>query len=124
MLTGATGSLGAHILQQLVSLPSISRVICFSRAKSHADSLARLQESLVIRRLTLSPEEWTKVESFAANVNEDRLGLSPGVYLNLLSEVTAVIHVSDLDVNENRISLQCTHSECLAGELQYERRLV
>ncbi|KZT08698.1 L-aminoadipate-semialdehyde dehydrogenase [Laetiporus sulphureus 93-53] len=92
VLTGATGSLGAHILQQLVSLPSISRVICFSRAKSHADSLARLQESLAIRRLTLSPEEWTKVESFAANVNEDRLGLSSDVYLNLLSEVTTVIH--------------------------------
>ncbi|KZT08463.1 uncharacterized protein LAESUDRAFT_735996 [Laetiporus sulphureus 93-53] len=76
---------------QLVLLPPISRVICFSRAKSHADSLARLQKSLSIRRLALLSEEWTKVESLAANVNEDRLGLSPDAFLNLLSEVTEVI---------------------------------
>lgn len=92
VLTGATGSLGAHILLQLVSSPLVSRVICLSRAKSKADSLTRLQDSLRLRRLVLSPAQWGKVESFAANVNEDQLGLSADEYAHILSETTAVIH--------------------------------
>lgn len=93
VLTGATGSLGAHILQQLVSSQSVSKVICLSRAKSHAESLARVQESLQLRQRHLSAAEQAKVLSFAANVNEDQLGLTSTEYEILRSEATTVIHV-------------------------------
>ncbi|OSX67090.1 hypothetical protein POSPLADRAFT_1128883 [Postia placenta MAD-698-R-SB12] len=92
VLTGTTGSLGAHILSQLVSSPSVQRVVCLSRAKSHDDSLARVKESLQTRRLSLSPEQWAKVESFAVDVNEDRLGLTESEYAHVLSQTSAVIH--------------------------------
>ncbi|KAH9923666.1 L-aminoadipate-semialdehyde dehydrogenase [Fomitopsis serialis] len=92
VLTGATGSLGAHILHQLVSFPSVERVVCLSRAKTNEDSVTRLQESLKSRRLQLSGEQWKKVESFAADVNEDHLGLSSGAYEHIVSQATAVIH--------------------------------
>ncbi|PCH34315.1 L-aminoadipate-semialdehyde dehydrogenase [Wolfiporia cocos MD-104 SS10] len=92
VLTGATGSLGAHILRQLLFSPSVSRVICLSRAKSHADSLERLKESLRTRRLHLTPEQWERIESYAVNVNEDQLGLSADEYAYVVSQTTSIIH--------------------------------
>ncbi|KAI0726890.1 L-aminoadipate-semialdehyde dehydrogenase [Fomitopsis betulina] len=92
VLTGATGSLGAHILHQLLASPVVERVICLSRANSNEDSLARLRESLKTRRLRLTDEKWKKVESYAANVNEDRLGLSSPDYESVVSKTTAVVH--------------------------------
>ncbi|KZT73346.1 L-aminoadipate-semialdehyde dehydrogenase [Daedalea quercina L-15889] len=92
VLTGATGSLGAHILYQLVSSPTVDRVICLSRAKSNEDSGTRLQDSLKLRQLRLSEEQWKRIESYAADVNEDRLGLSSAEYEGILSRTTAVIH--------------------------------
>ena len=93
VLTGATGSLGGHILQRLVSSPSVSKVICLSRAKSHAESLSRVQDSLHHRRRVLSVDEQDKIESLAANVNEDKLGLTEAEYARVQSQATAVIHV-------------------------------
>jgi thioester reductase-like protein len=108
VLTGATGSLGAHILQQLVSSRSVSKVICLSRAKSHAESLSRVQDSLQLRRLALSVDEQDKIESLAANVNEDKLGLTEAEYAHVRSQATAVIHV--------RVLFPCSYSfYCFIG---------
>ena len=91
MLTGATGSLGAHILDQLASDPSVSRVICLSRAKSHADSVSRVQESLTQRKRVLSPNAAAKITSYASDVNAENLGLSPEEYRDVES-ATIIIH--------------------------------
>lgn len=53
----------------------------------------RVQESLVQRRRVLSDAETAKIVSFAANVNEEGLGLSKDEYATILQEVTDVIHV-------------------------------
>ncbi|KAK8847380.1 hypothetical protein IAR55_005238 [Kwoniella newhampshirensis] len=92
VLTGATGSLGAHILDQLVRRPDVDRVICLSRAKSHEDSFKRVQDSLAQRLRNLSREAQAKIVSFAADVNKSDLGLSPEEYETLRRETTAVIH--------------------------------
>ncbi|WRT64799.1 uncharacterized protein IL334_001733 [Kwoniella shivajii] len=92
VLTGATGSLGAHILDQLVRQSNVSKVICLSRAKSHEDSLKRVQDSLSQRLRKLSPEAQAKIISFASDVNKPDLGLSPEQYELLRVQSTAVIH--------------------------------
>ncbi|KIR43110.1 L-aminoadipate-semialdehyde dehydrogenase [Cryptococcus deuterogattii 99/473] len=92
VLTGATGSLGAHILDQLVRRPDVSKVVCLSRAKSHEDSLLRVQGSLSQRLRTLTPECESKIVSYAADVNRPDLGLSAEEYEGLRRESTAVIH--------------------------------
>lgn len=94
VLTGATGSLGAHILDQLTRRPSIARVICLSRASSDVESFERLQASLLQRQRTLTPEAWSKVLSFAADVNNsNHLGLaSTETYEMIRTSVTAIIH--------------------------------
>ncbi|OCF58832.1 L-aminoadipate-semialdehyde dehydrogenase [Kwoniella mangroviensis CBS 10435] len=92
VLTGATGSLGAHILDQLVRRPEVAKVICLSRAKSHEDSLKRVQDSLSQRLRKLSPEAQSKIISFASDVNKADLGLAPEQYELLRLQSTAVIH--------------------------------
>jgi NAD(P)-dependent dehydrogenase (short-subunit alcohol dehydrogenase family) len=92
VLTGATGSLGAHILDQLTRRADVSQVICLSRAKNHKDSLARVFDSLQQRQRKLSPEAMAKVVSYAADVNQPDLGLDKEQYESLRTQSTAIIH--------------------------------
>ncbi|KAF9458834.1 L-aminoadipate-semialdehyde dehydrogenase [Collybia nuda] len=90
VLTGATGSLGAHILHQLTLSPVVRKVICLSRANSHEESMQRLKESMRLRRLAFDHIE--KVQSFAANANAPFLGLLEAEYEAIRKEVTDIIH--------------------------------
>ena len=92
VLTGATGSLGAHILENLVNRPEVSRVICLSRAYSHDESLARVQSSLSQRKRRLTLDAASKVVSFAAEPNRADLGLESEHLDMIRSEATAYIH--------------------------------
>ncbi|KAG7444789.1 L-aminoadipate-semialdehyde dehydrogenase [Guyanagaster necrorhizus] len=89
LLTGATGSLGAHILSQLTASFSVGKVVCLSRAKSHAESLERVRASVAARKVSVDE---TKVTSYGANANEPLLGLTAEEYGALRDEVTDVIH--------------------------------
>ncbi|KAK7454620.1 hypothetical protein VKT23_011373 [Stygiomarasmius scandens] len=90
LLTGATGSLGAHILYQLVSSSTVHKVICLSRASSHEESRNRVKESLKLRKLPLPADE--KFDSYSANPNLPLFGLTEEEYNAIRSEVTDVIH--------------------------------
>ncbi|KAJ7173762.1 L-aminoadipate-semialdehyde dehydrogenase [Mycena filopes] len=90
LLTGASGSLGAHILHQLVSSPSVRKVICLSRAKSHEESAERIAESMAARKLPLPGAD--KLVSYAANANTPLLGLTEAEYNSVREQVTDVIH--------------------------------
>ncbi|KAJ7460644.1 L-aminoadipate-semialdehyde dehydrogenase [Mycena latifolia] len=89
VLTGASGSLGAHILHQLVSSSSVRKVICLSRAKSHEESIQRITDSMKARKL---PPPDDKLVSYAANANASLLGLTESEYNSIRDEVTDVIH--------------------------------
>ncbi|KAJ7746849.1 L-aminoadipate-semialdehyde dehydrogenase [Mycena maculata] len=89
VLTGASGSLGAHILHQLISSSSVRKVICLSRAKSHEESVNRIAESMTARKL---PLPGVKLVSYAANANAPLLGLTEQEYNLIRDEVTDVIH--------------------------------
>ena len=91
MLTGATGSLGAHILSKLVAAPAVRKVICLSRADSHANSFERVRQSLQSRKIRINVE--SKVEAYASNPNADLLGLTQQEYDQIRNEATIVIHV-------------------------------
>jgi thioester reductase-like protein len=92
VISGATGSLGAHILDRLTRRSDVAMVICLSRAKSHEESLRRIQDSLQQRRRELSPEAMKKVVSFAADVNKPDLGLDKDQYELLRQQSTSIIH--------------------------------
>ncbi|BEI83428.1 hypothetical protein CcaverHIS002_0400320 [Cutaneotrichosporon cavernicola] len=88
LLTGATGSLGAHILDQLLRRPEVVEVVCIARAPSHAQATTRVEASLAQRHRTV-PARW---RALAADVNRPDLGLSADEYDSLRTSVTEVIH--------------------------------
>ncbi|KAJ7823346.1 hypothetical protein B0H14DRAFT_3146090 [Mycena olivaceomarginata] len=102
VLTGATGSLGAHILYQLVSSSNVRKVICLSRAKSHEESVQRIAESMKARKL---PPPDNKLLSYAANVNAPLLGLTETEY-NVIRDENAwpVNFMLSLDSYDEHIS--------------------
>jgi thioester reductase-like protein len=86
LLTGATGSLGAHILAQLLRLPSVEKIFCLNRG---SDPQGRTRESLKLRGLEVPPEGLdARVESLSAVLTKPGFGLEPGQ----LAGVNLVIH--------------------------------
>ena len=75
VLTGATGSLGAHLLAQLASLHSVTRVYCLVRATSDEHAHARMTQSLKTRGL-LSQEVLNKAICLASDLSKPQLGLT------------------------------------------------
>ncbi|RYP46398.1 hypothetical protein DL768_007365 [Monosporascus sp. mg162] len=113
LLTGATGGLGAHLLAQLVSRPSVSSVWAMVRAPSDTAALERVSSSLKSRGLHLSPEERGKVVALACDLSRPDFGLSPSRLEELRQKLTLVIH-SAWAVNFN-IPVQSFETQHIKG---------
>lgn len=93
VLTGATGSLGAHILDQLVRKDTVVKVVCLNRAADHAEAGKRTDKSLSARGLApLKSRSGAQVVSLAADISKHNLGLAQQEYDELANSVTCVIH--------------------------------
>ena len=107
-LTGATGSLGAHVLAQLVERPDVEAVHCLVRAKSNSDAIQRVQKSLIDRKVyhLLSLPARRKISAVATDLSDSRLGLDDATYTGVASNLTGVIHCAwSVNFNKNLISL-------------------
>jgi thioester reductase-like protein len=81
LLTGATGSLGAHLLAELLRDPDIQTVYCLNRgADAHARTIASLRE----RKLEVNLD---RVQSLGADLTRPDLGLG-----RALQGVNLVLH--------------------------------
>lgn len=89
LVTGATGSLGAHTVAALLRRPNV-RVICLSRARSDADSISRLEQSFASRRLH---PDWDRIESYATDLSLPDLGLGSSL-AHVRDSVTGVLHLA------------------------------
>lgn len=114
LLTGATGSLGAHIVSQLALSPKYKAVYCLVRANSKEAAAKRVRKSLQARNLyhTLSATTQRKIIALAADTTNPQLGLSEETYTLLTSQITHVIHCA-WSVNFN-MTLE-SFSDCIAG---------
>ncbi|KAK0615346.1 hypothetical protein B0T17DRAFT_620136 [Bombardia bombarda] len=92
ILTGSTGSLGSYLLHQLIISPSIVHIYALNRT---SDAPERQERSFQARGLDpagLSSSGHPKVTFLAADLSQDRFGLDPAVYTQLLSETNLLIH--------------------------------
>jgi thioester reductase-like protein len=88
LLTGVTGSLGAHVLDALVRLPGLEKIYCLNRG---ANAHARTVESLRARGLEVPVDDVhvdVHVESLTADLTRPDLGVDP----EALRRVDVVIH--------------------------------
>ena len=88
LLTGATGSLGVHLLAQLITRKDVEKVICFGRGANLSE---RIQESLKSRQLST---ELGKVTVHAVDLAQPQFGLGDALYSRLRREVTHIIHAA------------------------------
>jgi len=115
VVTGATGSLGAHIVAHLVGLQHVDKVFCLVRARSPRHARCRVRRSLQERRIyhTLLSSELAKIVALPSDFAEARLGLDAETYTAVTSHLSGVIH-SAWSVNFN-YSLRSFEKDCIAG---------
>ncbi|KAK0119351.1 hypothetical protein ONS95_010804 [Cadophora gregata] len=114
ILTGATGGLGAHILNTLQDNPSVNRIVCLVRATGNNEARARVSKSLTERKFpSLYPNSGDKVLCMPVQLDHPNLGLSAEAICNLRNTVTHIIHAA-WAVNFS-LPLQSFVKEHLAG---------
>ncbi len=95
LLTGATGSLGAHVLAQLVTR-GIKQILCPVRATSDRNAVERIEASQRQRKSAslqvLSAN--TEIECFASDLSKPDLGLASDKLNRVRSQLDATIHAA------------------------------
>ncbi|KAL8860933.1 MAG: hypothetical protein Q9178_002688 [Gyalolechia marmorata] len=91
LLTGATGSIGAHILSQLLMQEHITKVYYPVHG---ANPLQRVFASLSERQLQVSERNQTKLFAFEGDINKDNLGLDPSFFALMRRDVSLILHVA------------------------------
>lgn len=94
VVTGATGSLGAHVVAKLATDPSTEHIYCLVRASDSAQALQRVKESMLQRRVyhTLPLNSRRKILAMPSDLSDAHLGLSDDTYVAITENLRAVIH--------------------------------
>ncbi|RMZ00779.1 hypothetical protein D0862_06620 [Hortaea werneckii] len=96
VLTGATGALGAHVLDQYRKKHDVKKIYCLVRGADEHAAYERVSKALVQRKLQpLSSEDTDdRVVVLQATLGDRQLGLSSEQYAQLAREATIVMHVA------------------------------
>ncbi|KAJ5675034.1 Male sterility NAD-binding [Penicillium maclennaniae] len=92
VVTGASGSLGAHIVQTLAERSGVASVICINRAISDMPADTRQAEALTSRGIGLSPAAREKLRVYGTDTSKPQLGLPDKEYTWLAQHGTHIIH--------------------------------
>jgi thioester reductase-like protein len=115
-VTGATGSLGAHVVAQLIVQDRVKKVYCPVRASSSFNAGIRVIRSLRERSLyhNLPLAARRKIVALPSNFGNAQLGLDKETYSQISSEITSLIHCA-WSVNFN-LGLGSFEADCIAGK--------
>ncbi|KAF9692411.1 hypothetical protein EKO04_009478 [Ascochyta lentis] len=97
VLTGATGALGAYILDLLQKTDTVDCIYCLVRGADEHAATERVNKALEQRGLSsllASGMVNEKVKVVPAQLSDKRLGLSDDLYTRLAKEATSIIHVA------------------------------
>lgn len=97
ILTGATGALGAHILNVLRESNAVSTIYCLVRGVDDTAARERVNEALTQRGfadLSTRDKRNSTVSIIHAQLGESRLGISDDLYERLAAEADLILHVA------------------------------
>ncbi|RSL93454.1 hypothetical protein CEP52_013235 [Fusarium oligoseptatum] len=94
VITGATGSLGAHVVAKLTTDPSIDKIYCLVRASDDVQALYRVRESMLQRKVyhNLPLEARRKIVALPSDLSDPHLGLPSETYASITTNLRSVIH--------------------------------
>ena len=91
LVTGATGSLGSHIVACLSQLSTVHTVVCLNRL-STTDATARQRKSLESKGIMLDAPSLSKLLVLETDTSKPMLGLPADTYDALVKTVTHLVH--------------------------------
>ncbi|EER25597.1 polyketide synthase, putative [Coccidioides posadasii C735 delta SOWgp] len=91
IVTGATGSLGAHVVAALASNPSVKTVVCLNRHRPTPVE-TRQDDAFSSRGIALTPEARSKLRILATDSSQPRLGLEASEYQWLTQHGSHIVH--------------------------------
>ncbi|KAJ5244375.1 Male sterility NAD-binding [Penicillium chrysogenum] len=93
-LTGAIGFLGAYLLHQLLSMPSVKKVACLARSRGHLTANDRIQKALEKYDLWDGRLEKTqKIMALDGDLTDVTLGLGEDKFTWLSNWASVIFHV-------------------------------
>ncbi|KAH0364870.1 acetyl-CoA synthetase-like protein, partial [Aureobasidium melanogenum] len=115
VITGATGSLGAHLVAVLAAQSTTKKVYCLVRAKDAETATARVYQSLRKRRLlhTLPVDARSKIAAYPCDFAGEKLGLDSTQYEAIAEDITHLFHLA-WSVNFNK-SIESFEADCIQG---------
>ena len=91
LVTGATGSVGSHLVAHLAQLPTVKTIICLNR-RSKQDPKLRQEQALMSKGILVSQEGLAKLKVLESNSVKPMLGLQNNEYEELCKIVTRIVH--------------------------------
>ena len=91
LVTGASGSLGSHLVDQIAQLSDVKTVVCLNREK-HAEPYARQQKAMRDKGIRSFDKIRPKLLVLQTDSAKPRFGLSNSDYEGLVTSVTHLIH--------------------------------
>ena len=91
IVTGATGSIGAHTLAQLVANREIEKIYCLVRG---AEPLHRILDSLKERQIELPEAGKAEIIALTCDLSQPDFGLDVSLLVQIKNEVSLVIHIA------------------------------
>jgi len=97
VVTGATGSLGSHLVQQFAERPGVATVVCINRPRSSSSSTnvsveKRQADAFTSRGIELSAAASSKLRVLETDTSKPRLGLPEAEYSWLVQNATHIVH--------------------------------
>ncbi|ETW76160.1 tridomain enzyme adenylation-thiolation-dehydrogenase [Heterobasidion irregulare TC 32-1] len=91
LLTGSTGRVGCHLLAQLISNGSVTKVYALNR-KGRSDVKRRQREAFRMWGLDVELADFAKVMFLEGDLSKADLGLGEQIYEEIKQTVTSIIH--------------------------------
>ncbi|KAL9594219.1 MAG: hypothetical protein Q9219_007152 [cf. Caloplaca sp. 3 TL-2023] len=91
LVTGATGSLGSHLVANLAEQSMIKQIVCINR-RSSADAETRQQQAMTSRGIKVNAIALSKVKVLEADTSKPYMGLAQSDYEWLVQNVTHILH--------------------------------
>ncbi|KAJ5949326.1 AMP-dependent synthetase/ligase [Penicillium verhagenii] len=91
ILTGATGSIGAHTLYELLNDDSVSTIFCLTRRKSPLEDVL---QSLAEKELHITPEQALKIIALNSSLDQPDFGLDGDLMNRMRRSVAQILHVA------------------------------
>lgn len=92
LITGGSGSLGGHLVDQLAQRTDVDKVICLNRIKPNTDAYAHQQKAMRDHGIRSFDKIRPKLLVLQSDTAKPMLGLPHATFQELVNSVTGLIH--------------------------------